>query len=390
MLFSRLKKDPSGIKFDRPNWFETRVIDPVMERSGGWLSLLPAVPWGSHTFQGVDLLHDPHAQPLATFLREQHPLLYSEWFHRVYNATQQVLGLEIKLQQYKEAREALFHQRNEMAFRLQESFGDMKADFKVSSVNQEMEKYQMKAVVAYLLSPWLAPVLFHTMKELFASSLEPSDPIGLMVFPILGGLAAAASVGAKIAVKTAVQNSRLSYQEDHQKRPSLIERVFQSPVLWTVVVLGTEIGFGAPFMIRFLDRAVRHNLFWQVAIVLGTSLGPSINMAMAWALGREGARLSYLVAKEETRLATLYQGSPYSRSIEFTNSQIGQLKMRVNVINERVRELERQQKIASRRARIDYLKWIRKVERVLDRSSKTRSSFRWLQESANGGLSTRQ
>ncbi|MEP1079375.1 hypothetical protein NDI52_28610 [Leptolyngbya sp. PL-A3] len=365
MVFWRPKRDPYEVTVDRPHWFERWIIDPIQERSGGWFSLLPAVTWGGATFEAVDLPNDPHAQPLATYLREHHPLLYSEWFHRIYNGTRQVCELQVKLEHYKESREALFQQRNELVFRLHESFGEMRADFNVSSVSKEMEQYQIKSVIAYLLSPWLAPVLFHSMKELFARSLHPSDPIGFVVFPLLVGLAAAASIGAKIAVKTAVQNSRMSYMEEHQKRPSPVERIFQSPVLWTVLVLGAEIGFGAPFIVRYLALAVRDNPFWQVAIVLGSGLGPSINMAMAWALGREGARLSHLVAKEETRLSALYQESPYRRSIELSNSEIGQAKMQVNVLNARIRELERQQKTLSRRVRIDYAKWIRKVERIL-------------------------
>ncbi|MEO1146700.1 MAG: hypothetical protein AAFY26_14030 [Cyanobacteria bacterium J06638_22] len=385
-----MKLNRMADRHNHGNWLEVQLIEPLLERSGGGFSLLPAVPWGSKTFKGLNLLSDPHAQPLAMVLRERYPLLYAEWFHRVYNATQNVLEIEKTLERYKVEREVLFEKRNEFTLKLQESFGEMRQDFKPSPLKKEQTRYEIKAAIAYLLSPWLAPVLFHTMTELFASNLHPSDPVAFVVYPVLGGLAAAASVGAKVAVKTAVQNSYTASQEDQRKPKVRIERIFQSPVLWTMVILGAEIGFGAPFMIRFLDRAVRQNPFWQVAIVLGTSLGPSINMGMAWALGQEGARLSQQVAKEESRLANLYPDSHYSKSLELSTAQLGKTRMQVKVIDERVRELERQLKVASRRARIDYLKWLRKVERIPDCSITMKQSVKWLKGSAKDGLIKRQ
>jgi hypothetical protein len=88
-------------------------------------------------------------------------------------------------------------------------------------------------------------------------------------------------------------------------------------------------------------------------------------MAMAWALGREGARLSHMEAKEEARLAAIPPEAYYSRTIEFDTSKLGELRVHLKTIDERVRELEIKLKIASRRARIDYQKWFRKVERVM-------------------------
>ena len=345
-------------------WLELYVLDVLQEWFSRWFERLPAVSWGSKTFDASDLCSDPHAQPLAEFLRVHEPLLYAEWYHRIFNATSYVVELEQELKRYQEERIKIFSERQLSVIQIRESLGTIKTERKQSYLDRTRRLHQAKSVIAYALSLWLAPVLFHAFTKLFAHSIQWSSSEALIVFPLLAGLAASASIGAKLGVKTAVKNSYFSAEPELQMRSSRIYQVFRSPITWTVLVLGLEIGFGAPFIVRFLDRAVRENLFWQCAIVAGTSLGPAVNMAMAWSLGREGAELARLEAKEETRLAALPVETNTYRTFDTATMQLGHLRMQIRTVDARIRDLEKQLKVVSRRGRIDYQRWIKKVERL--------------------------
>jgi hypothetical protein len=345
-------------------WLELYVLDVLQEWFSRWFERLPAVSWGSKTFDAFDLCSDPHAQPLAEFLRVHEPLLYAEWYHRIFNATSYVVELEQELKRYQEERIKIFSERQLSVTQIRESLGTIKTERKQSYLDRKRRLHQAKSVIAYALSLWLAPVLFHAFTKLFAHSIQWSSSEALIVFPLLAGLAASASIGAKLGVKTAVKNSYLPAETELPLHLSRIYQVFQSPITWTVLVLVLEIGFGAPFIVRLLDRAVRENLFWQCAIVAGTSLGPTVNMAMAWSLGREGAALSRLEAKEKNRLAALPVETSSYRTFDTATMQLGQLRVQIRAVDARIRDLEKQLKVASHRGRIDYQKWIKKVERA--------------------------